>query len=388
MRNVGISVALKVGFAIGVVGQGVAWSAPAWQDISKKAQLNKNTLEVFSKTFDSPWSVEPVSKTFALVSQKGGEIFLVDLVAGKSRLLAEITESQIRGQGGLLDLAVERESPSGEVKRVFAVGVVREKREFTVALWAANGSGLSHKKKSQLRFKKIFTARAHGAGGRHFGSRIALAPGNKLFLSIGDRGQRQEAQNLNNHIGTILRLNRDGTVPQDNPFVGQAKAQPEIWSFGHRNPQGLWWDQRNKKLWSNEHGPQGGDEINGILKGKNYGWPKVTHGEEYGGGHIAPKKRAGFEDPLYAFVPSIAPSALVRLGSQFGSAWNGSFLSTALVLQHVNRLFRSGGGSWKEERLLGSLQERFRDVQVSTQGDLYFVTDAGSLMRMRSSSSD
>lgn len=373
-----------------------------WKDLTPQLSRNRDALpegvtawHLKTHTFSSPWSVEPIQQDWALVSQKSGEVLLVNLNRGEVQLIARLAEAAIRGQGGLLDLAVEQRN--GTPSRIFATATVKDQGLFTTALfradWPANLLSAHEsrgrreavkvsatKTAQQLRFEKIFTAKAHESGGHHFGSRIALVPPAALFLTIGDRGEREKAQNLNSHHGKILRLDRDGQAHKENPCLGRKDCLPEIWSFGHRNPQGIWWDDRTQRLWNNEHGPKGGDEVNQITSGGNYGWPLVTEGEEYGGGRIGQKSRPGMISPLYSYVPSIAPSALVRPGAKLVSGWDESFLTSALAQQHVNRLYRDKSGRWKEERFLRSLNERFRDIQVAESGQLYLITDAGKFI--------
>jgi glucose/arabinose dehydrogenase len=208
-----------------------------------------------------------------------------------------------------------------------------------------------------------------------------------LFLTLGDRFSRKEdAQTLDNHHGKVVRINKDGSVPPDNPFVGRSGALPEIWSLGHRNLQGAALGP-DGRLWTSEHGPQGGDEINRPEAGKNYGWPVITYGENYGGGAIGEgiSAKAGLEQPLHQWTPSIAPSGLAFVkGERYGKAWQGKLLAGSLKFRYLARLDISGGRVVKEERLLPDLNARVRDVREGPDGFIYLLTDErnGRLLRL------
>lgn len=249
--------------------------------------------------------------------------------------------------------------------------------------------------------KVIFSQKPKFASSAHFGCRIveSRTPGvngmsgkvdGKLFLTTGDRFSRKEdAQTLNNHHGKLIRINKDGTVPEDNPFVGKAGALPEIWSYGHRNMQGLAMAP-DGTLWENEHGPQGGDEINLPKAGANYGWPVITYGENYGGGRIGEgiTTKAGMEQPLHQWTPSIAPSGMAFLTSdKYGKAWQGNLFVGSLKFAYLDRIELSGPYSGKvvrENKLISEVGERIRDVRQGPDGLLYVLTDNsnGKLIRL------
>jgi glucose/arabinose dehydrogenase len=216
----------------------------------------------------------------------------------------------------------------------------------------------------------------------HYGSRIAFDDNGYIYFSIGDRGIRENAQDLTLHAGSILRLKRDGNIPIDNPFVDTANALPEIWSYGHRNPQGLVWDNDNKRLWSIEHGPRGGDEINLIEKGKNYGWPIISYGKEYWGPVSVGEgtHKVGMEQPVKYYAPSIAPGSLLYYTGDAFPEWQGDLLAGALILRHLNRVeLNEQGEAIAEERLLEDLNQRIRALVQSPEGWIYFSTDRGNI---------
>ena len=206
-----------------------------------------------------------------------------------------------------------------------------------------------------------------------------------MFFSIGDRGVRPNGQDLSTHAGSVLRLNLDGSVPEDNPFVKRSDSLPEIWSYGHRNPQGLSYDFQYKRLWLIEHGPRGGDEINLIRAGKNYGWPVISYGKEYWGPFSVgeAKAKAGMEQPIKYYVPSIAPGSLLLYTGGAFPEWKGHLFAGALKLQHLNRIqLNSLGQVDGEERLLENLNERIRSVTQSPEGWIYLSTDSGKIIRL------
>ena len=203
---------------------------------------------------------------------------------------------------------------------------------------------------------------------------------------MGDRGERSNGQDRSNHAGCVMRLNRDGSVPGDNPFIGQADVLPEIWSYGHRNPQGMAYDPIHKRLWLIEHGPRGGDEINLILPGRNYGWPVISYGKEYWGPVAVGEgtHRKGMEQPIKQYTPSIAPGSLLLYSGKAFPAWGGNLFAGALKLQHINRVtLDAKGNAIGEERLLTDLNERIRALAESPQGWIYFSTDSGKVYRIK-----
>ena len=232
----------------------------------------------------------------------------------------------------------------------------------------------------------IFSQRPKVASRAHFGCRIVEARDGTLFVTLGDRFSRKEdAQKLDNHLGKVVRIQKDGAVPADNPFVGRAGALPEIWSYGHRNGQGATLGP-DGRVWMHEHGPQGGDEINRPQAGRNYGWPVITHGENYGGGKLGEgPAKAGMEPPLHYWVPSIAPSGMAFLTSErYGPDWRGSLFVGSLKFGRLHRLEVQGGKVLREERLLEDLGDRIRDVRQGPDGWLYVLTDSpqGRLLRL------
>ena len=306
-------------------------------------------------------------------------VLRLNLLSGQNQNISQPGDVFNHGECGLLDVEV---SPDYELNHLVY---------FT---YAKNIDGKGYTSLAVARVEKnkvsdwedLFISKHNATDdGRHCGSRITFDGQNHLFMSIGDRGYRPNSQDLSTHAGKIIRLKLDGTVPEDNPFVSVDKAQAEIWSYGHRNPQGLFYDKASGRLWSNEHGPLGGDEINLIYAGKNYGWPIVTHGKEYSSG--APigegTEKEGIEGPLKVWNPSIAPSSLLYYQGQNLPGWRGNLFSTALRQQHLNRLvIDSTGRVIFEERLLEELKERFRSIIQNDEGEIFISTDNGRILKV------
>jgi glucose/arabinose dehydrogenase len=233
-----------------------------------------------------------------------------------------------------------------------------------------------------VQWQDLLETRSATNTGFHFGSRIAFDEKGHVYFGVGDRGERFTSQDLTNHAGGVMRLFRDGRVPQDNPFYRRPGVPPEIWSYGHRNPQGMAYDQTHKRLWLIEHGPRGGDEINLVLPGHNYGWPVISYGKEYWGPVSVGEgtHREGMEQPIKQYTPSIAPGSLLLYTGNSFPAWRGNLFAGALKLQHINRVtLDPQGKAIGEERLLTELDERIRALAQAPQGWLYFSTDSGKI---------
>jgi glucose/arabinose dehydrogenase len=338
----------------------------------------KLRLEQVAADLGIPWGMTFISTNQLLVTDRNGPVRRVDIATGQITALKNVPEVLAEGQGGMLDVAISpRFDTDGwiyftYVKSIDGLGATVLAR---AKLTADTFTGWQE----LLVTNSVTTT-------YHFGSRIAFDDNDHVYFSVGDRGDRDSAQDLTNHAGSIMRLNLDGSVPGDNPYKQDKKLLPEVWSYGHRNPQGLAYDGISDRLWSIEHGPRGGDEINLIHPGANYGWPKISYGKEYWGpmavgeGTHAP----GMEQPVKVYTPSIAPGSLLIYEGKALPGWRGNLLSGALKLQHINRIVLSDEGEViKEERLLESLGERIRALSQSSQGWLYFTTDSGKLYRLR-----
>ena len=351
---------------------------------ASNAHAQTGRVEVLSKQLDHPWGLTFLDKGRMLVTEKAGAMRLIQADGSTGAPLAGLPRVDAGGQGGLLDVLAD----SGFTRNRLVY--------FCFSEPAANGPGnstalavarLSDDERRLENLKVLFSQKPKFASNHHFGCRIVESPDGKLFLTLGERFRRmQDAQTLDNHHGKTVRINKDGTVPADNPFVGKPGALPEIWSYGHRNSQGATIGP-DGRLWTHEHGPQGGDEINRPEAGKNYGWPVITYGENYGGGPIGAglSAKAGMEQPLHYWTPSIAPSGMAFLKSdRYGRAWQGSLFVGSLKFQYLDRLEIRDGRVVKEEKLLQDVGQRIRDVREGPDGLLYVITDAspGQLLRL------
>lgn len=323
------------------------------------------------------WGFAFLSEKKIIFTEREGKIKILNLEDNKVTEVTGAPKVFVRGQGGLLD--IELDTDFINTKYLFLTySIETAPKRYTTALARAR---LNNDKIENL--QELFRAEPANSNTHHFGSRIQFDEKSFLFFTVGERGERHEAQDLKTHLGKVLRINKDGSVPKDNPFYGKPGLRGEIWSYGHRNPQGLFYDRESKTLYEQEHGPRGGDEINRIEKGKNYGWPVITYGREYYGPKIGEgTQKAGMEQPIYQYTPSIAPSGLILYRGSRYTGWNGSFLSGALVSLHLNRLYK-GGTSYKEDHLFQDLRKRIRCVKQSPDGFIYFSTDSGEIFKIQ-----
>jgi glucose/arabinose dehydrogenase len=349
-------------------------------------------VTVLAKGLERPWAVEPLPGGDFLVTEKPGRLRIVSakgevgppvgglLPVGSGGPSAASAQGGLppitaQGQGGLLDVAL---SPGFARDRTIFWSF-SERREGGSGTSVARGV-LTEDRRNLEQVRVIFRALPTYNNGLHFGSRLAFGPDGMLYITLGDRFDKEttrpQAQHLNSHLGKIIRINPDGSVPADNPFAGRAGALPEIWDIGHRNVQSSAFDERGR-LWTVEHGAKGGDELNLIEKGKNYGWPLVTYGEEYSGEAFAGAvtAREGFQQPVYYWDPVIAPSGMQFYTGDAFPAWRGSLFVGGLVSQRLVRLVIEGDRVVGEEHLLSERGKRIRDVRQGPDGALYVVTD-------------
>ncbi|CZF81376.1 Soluble aldose sugar dehydrogenase YliI precursor [Grimontia celer] len=331
------------------------------------------TIDKLTQGLNHPWSLVFLPNGDMLVTERNGGIKRVSPEGNITDIQGVPQNLVYRGQGGLLGLTL---APDFETsKRVYiAYAENGEFRKSGTAVSSAilNGNTLSN-------FTLLFSQSPKLAGGRHYGGRL-LATDEYLYIALGDRGNRDKAQQNDSHIGTLVRLNLDGSVPPDNPFVSNADNLPEIYSYGHRNIQGMTLDNDGKTLWTHEHGPQGGDELNPINKGANYGWPTITYGVNYGtGSQIGTgTEKAGMEQPVHYWVPSIAPSGMEMISGTKFTQWNGDILLGSLKFGLLVRLDMENGKVLSEERLLDGNYGRIRDVVESPSGDIFLLTDSSN----------
>ena len=340
-------------------------------------------MTVLAKGLDHPWSVEPLPAGDLLVTEKPGRMRVVSASGAVGEPIAGVPPVDDAGQGGLLDVAL---SPAFERDRTLYWSF-SEPRERGNGTSLARGT-LSADRRRLEGVRVLFRAQPTYAGRMHYGSRVLFGPDGMVYLTLGERSDREirpQAQQPGSHMGKILRLTPDGGPAPGNPFAGREGARPEIWTLGHRNVQSAVFDPQGR-LWAVEHGAKGGDELNLVEKGKNYGWPVVAFGEEYSGAAIdtAETTRPGYADPVYYWDPVIAPSGAEWYTGGLFPAWRDSLFVGALKEKRLVRLVIEGGRVVGEEHLLTDRGQRIRDVRQGPDGALYLVTDEddGQLWRV------
>jgi glucose/arabinose dehydrogenase len=337
-----------------------------------------------AKGLENPWGIAFLPDGRMLVTERPGRLRLVSPDGTLGAPVEGVPKVDARGQGGLLDVVLDPSFAAN--RRVYlsysepGTGGDAGKNGTAVARGRLDGNRLAD-------VAVIFRQKDKHAGTAHFGSRLVFDRSGRLFVTLGDRfARRDDAQNLGTHFGKTIRIEPDGRVPDDNPFVKTAGALPEIWSYGHRNMQGAALHPTSGELWTHEHGPQGGDEVNVDLAGRNYGWPVITYGAEYGSGQKIGEgtTKPGIEAPVTYWVPSIAPSGMAFLTSDRYPGWKGSLFVGALRGKVLVRLELDGRKVVREERLLADLDERLRDVRQGPDGWLYLLTDNddGRILRL------
>lgn len=351
-------------------------AAPGWA-AERRTASGPVSIDAMAEGLDTPWGLAFLPGGAFLVTERGGSLLHFDS-AGRKTEVSGVPEVYAVGQGGLLDVAAARDFPKS--REIFLTFSKPYRRGAGTALAVA---ALSSDNRALENPRVIFEMASPSAGSRHFGSRVAEAPDGTLFVTLGERGDRDAAQDLSLHHGKIIRIRRDGSVPRDNPLVGRAGARPEIWSWGHRNPQGAALDAAGA-LWIVEHGAQGGDEINRVRRGRNYGWPVISYGRHYGGGKIGVgAAKEGMEQPDFYWDPSIAPSGLAIYSGRLRPAWRGQFFVGSLKFNHISRLDPADG--FREvERLAFPETDRVRDVREAPDGSLWFLSEwRGAVYRIK-----
>ncbi|GAA4244551.1 PQQ-dependent sugar dehydrogenase [Winogradskyella damuponensis] len=326
---------------------------------------NKNSHEVVVSDLNNPWGFTFLPDNSILITEKSGE--LIHFKDGKKTAISGLPEIYVRGQGGLLDIILHPDyATNGWIY-------------FSYASPKGEGSGgntsiarAKLKNNSLTDLQVLYKAQPNTTKGQHFGSRLVFDKNGYLFFSIGDRGNRDEnPQDITKDCGKIYRLNADGTIPEDNPFVNSNNAKKAIYSYGHRNPQGMTLHPKTGAVWTHEHGPRGGDEINIIASGKNYGWPIISYGINYSGTKFTEiSKKEGMEQPLHYWDPSIAPSGMAFINSDKYGDWNGNLLIGSLKFQYLDMCTLKDNKVIKEERLLDGLG-RIRSIKQGPDGYIY-----------------
>lgn len=337
-------------------------------------------IETVTEGLDHPWSLAFLPDGQMLITERVGRLRVIDAQGHLLETPIEgVPDSLVATQAGLMDIILDPGfAENGRIYLSQAHGTPDANNTRVVSGRLVEG------RLEDVR--TVFTASPMKAGFSHFGGRMAFMPDRTLLVTLGDGfDYREDAQNLRNHLGTIVRLNPEGGAPSNNPFVDQADAAPEIYTYGHRNVQGLVYDAQTNRIWSHEHGPRGGDEINLIQGGHNYGWPVVTHGVDYTGARITPyTDLPGYDAPVVDWTPSIAPSGMTLYRGELFPGWQGNLFVSTLAERSVRRVRLEGTDVVEQEVLFTELGERIRDVRTGPDGALYLLTDseAGRVLRV------
>ncbi|MGQ7792968.1 PQQ-dependent sugar dehydrogenase [Faunimonas sp. B44] len=358
-------------------------AAAVEQDIrSEKVAAHVGT---FADGLDHPWGIAVLPDGSMLVTEKKGDLRLVSADGELSDPIGGVPEVDDRRQGGLLDVALD---PDFEENRLVYLSYAEPGEGGTTSTAVARGR-LADGAGELSDVEVIFSQQPKVASTMHYGSRLVFDNEGRLYVTLGERSMeefRGQAQDLDSHLGKVVRINRDGSVPEDNPFVGRDGALPEIWSYGHRNIQAAALHPESGALWEIEHGPRGGDELNIPEAGKNYGWPVVSHGVNYDGRPVGTGEKAaeGMEDPVHTWTPVIAPSGMIFYSGKAFPEWENNLFVGGLASTALVRLELDGSAVSHEERLLTDLGKRIRDVAEGPDGEIYVITDDadGEILRI------
>ncbi len=348
--------------------------------MSPAASHSRFNIQQIAQLHGVPWGMTILPDGKLLITLRHGQLIQLDPDTGEKIEINGLPKDIFTGgQAGLFDVKLSPDYLHDHYIYLSYSKNIAGQGATTLAKARLDQDLLSH-------WQDVIVTQSSSPTRVHFGGRIAFDMQGHVFLSVGERGVRLNAQNLGNHAGSVLRLNLDGSIPSDNPFVDIEGVMPEIWSYGHRNPQGLFYNPDTQQLWEAEHGPRGGDEINLIKKGQNYGWPVISYGMEYDRPFPVGKgtHQKGMAQPVYYYVPSIASSSIIQYRGKAFPGWQGNLLIGALKLQHVNRIILDKQNRViKEERLFSDLNARIRNIIESPEGWLYLSTDRGQIIQIQ-----
>jgi len=374
MRGLSAGISLGVMALVGSLSAVSIVTSVAAQDIkpvvSDQGTAKPYVLNTVVEGLVLPWSIAFLPNGDMLVTELDGRLRLIRNGELVREPVSGVPEVYRASQGGLMDIALHPDFETNQwVYLTLATGTP-ERNALRVIRGRFTGSALEN-------IQTIFEAAKTNDTAVHYGARMTFLPDNTLLVAVGDGfDYREEAQNLSNHFGTIIRVTDNGNVPDDNPYVGNDDVQPEIWSYGHRNQQGIVYDEVRNVVFESEHGPQGGDELNIIKPSLNYGWPAITYGLDYSGAVISPYTAyEGMEQPLVYWVPSIGPSGMdVYNGSAFAD-WQGDIFLSSLIYNHVVRVDMQGNEPGKQEILFEEVGDRIRDVRSAPDGTIYLLVE-------------
>ncbi len=334
-------------------------------------------IDTLAEGLENPWSLAFLPDSSVLITERPGRLRLWKEGKLTKEPIEGVPAAWVHGQGGLLDVILH---PDHQQNKMIFLSMAKENNgKGNTAIYRAI---LNEGKLSDI--TQLFWGSPLTNDNIHFGSRMVIDKDGYLYFSIGDRGKMENAQQLNNHCGKVMRIRMDGSIPEDNPFADQPGKLPEIWSYGHRNIQGMTINPETGKIWAHEHGPQGGDEVNIIQKGKNYGWPLATYGINYDDSVISENQTLiGMQDPVSHWTPSIAPCGMCFVNSEKYPLWKGNILAGALAGQHIHRLVMEDEKVIHAEKLLEG-SARFRDVRQGPDGYIYILSESpGMFLRLR-----
>ena len=359
--------------------------AAALGPITENTEKEKIRVVPVVEGLNYPWSIAFLPDDRILLTERTGALKLLD--RGRLLSIKGVPDSAFVGQGGMLDIAL---SPFfSQDSLVYFSFAEADSNSYGTSVARGKLTGLNTASPRLDDLKTIYQTLPRKSGGLHFGSRLAFDRDGHLYVTLGERGDMNLAQDPFTPMGTVLRLNPDGTIPNDNPFApggtSPGKGKPEIWTWGHRNPQGMAINPATGEVWVHEHGPKGGDEVNRLVPGGNYGWPKLTYGINYDGSIITNQQSApGFVDSLIHWTPSIAPSGMAFYTGNLFPRWKGNLFAGALAGKQLRRLELNGNTIIHQEVLLYQKMGRIRDVRMGPDGKLYLLTDAkkGGLYRI------
>lgn len=340
----------------------------------------KLTVTTVAEGLEYPWGMDFLPNDMMIVTERAGRVRTVSNQGQLSAPLKGVPKVVNNGQGGMLDVTLD---PEFAKNNLIYVSYSEPGKGGSGTAVARAKLDIEHNRLEDLQV--IFRQHPKSHGPHHYGSRLVFARDGTLFITIGERGELDRAQDFSINRGQVIRIHSDGSIPDDNPFIGRKGYRPEVWSYGHRNPQGAALHPLTSNLWTVEHGARGGDEVNIPKPGKNYGWPTIAYGKHYSGGKIGlGTHKAGMEQPVYYWDPSIAPSGMDFYSGNLFSKWKGNLIVGALKLRLLTRLVLDGEKVTREERLLEGLGERIRQVRQGPDGYIYLLTDSneGRVLRL------
>ncbi len=341
--------------------------------------LNVKAVSV-AKGVTIPWAIEPLSNGDLLITERSGALYLLPKNSSNLTKLSGLPQIDANGQGGLLDLALHSGPNDSQWLYITYSSTQGAESGSNTALMRAK---LSDDRTELLSTQLLYKGEHNSTKGQHYGSRIVFDNQGYVYFSIGDRGARDKnPQDLTRDGGKIYRLHADGRIPKDNPFVNKKSAKPAIWSYGHRNPQGMWFDKTTQTLWSHEHGPRGGDELNIIKAGANYGWPVVSYGVNYSGTSFTDiQEKDGMQSPVLHWTPSIAPSDMLLVSSDKYPHLKGKLLLSSMKFSFLSALEISNKGVSKQYKILEGIG-RVRSLAQGSDGYIYLGIDGQGIKRL------